>query len=190
MWIGSQMASCLQLQDELMAELGGGQLGGTGTTLHAPNKNHPDLRKPFLASGKTPLSSHSWQFGFLKGSTDEQQSRAEPAQSLTDVLFELRWLIPGESAKTSSRTTLTILLPIHTMIDNVVQISFPKAARHINRSYFQSVWHLVLRGNIQLTKKWPLKYTEQPERHMTTAITILKMCPVHMHYRCMVANRG
>lgn len=57
--------------------------------LHAPNKDHPDLQKPLLASAKSPLSSHSWQSRFLKGQVENNKAEQSQQESRTDILQEL-----------------------------------------------------------------------------------------------------
>lgn len=92
LWVSCQVASCLQLRDELSAALGGGQLGDTGTSLF----------KTACAKQKSPwppeTSAGFWEESFIllfravltpEGSSDEQQSQAERADSLKGTELNL-----------------------------------------------------------------------------------------------------
>lgn len=91
LWMSCQLASCLQLRDELRAQLGGGQL----EQVLSKTKITLTSRNLFLLLGKSSLSSHSWQRWFLKGRV--MNSKAE--QGVLQMYHKNCWVFMTHSRR-------------------------------------------------------------------------------------------
>lgn len=72
---------CLQIQNELSANVGGQAAGEQACPrLCAPNKNLPDLQKPLLAAWKASFILLFLAGPMSEGLSDEQQGQKKPLQ--------------------------------------------------------------------------------------------------------------